>query len=108
MELLLHINKKLKKTSDHKKMRSAFRGRRLRGLFPILKRRKFCNKDHGVTMEILWGNYESKKDVQMENNRIWLSQAKRGLDSITSKFENVCIPKFDALWILSRTIKTRR
>ena len=61
MELLLHISKKLKKTSDHKKMRSAFRGRRLRGLFPILKRRKFCNKDHSVTMEILWGNYESKK-----------------------------------------------
>ena len=43
-----------------KKLHSAFGGNRLKGLFPIGNRRK--------------------SNVQMENNRIWLSPAKKGLD----------------------------
>ena len=42
-------------------MRSVFWGRRLRGLFPIVSRRKLCeNKDRGITMQILKATVSQK------------------------------------------------
>ena len=54
------IKRKRKKIAITK-MRSVFWGRRLRGLFPIVSRRKLCeNKDRGITMQILKATVSQK------------------------------------------------
>ena len=52
-------------------MPSAFSNRRLQA------EENSVNKAHGITIQILKALVNKKK---MENNRIWLGQAKRGLD----------------------------